>query len=164
MDTTSNGSLPPLAEVQASRQRLQRMSKLLDEAVSIPGLGWKFGLDSVIGLVPVVGDIAGLALSGFLVYEGVKIGAPRPLLLKMTGFAALDAAVGLVPLLGDVFDFAFKANRINARLLEDYLREQEARHGVVVAGPAQRRVGLLALAALMAAVAALGWWAARHFL
>lgn len=164
MDTTSNDVLAPLAEVQASRRRLQRMSRLLDEAVRIPGLGWKIGVDSVVGLVPVVGDVIGLALSGFVVYEGVKIGAPRPLLLKMTGFAALDALVGLVPLLGDVFDFAFKANRINARLLEDYLQEQERRHGIVVAGKGQRRAGLLVLALAIAAVGGLAFWAARQFL
>ena len=164
MDTTSRDVLAPLGEVQASRRRLQRMSRLLDEAVRIPGLGWKIGVDSVVGLVPVVGDIIGLALSGFVVYEGVKIGAPRPLLLKMTGFAALDALVGLVPVLGDVFDFAFKANRINARLLEDYLQEQERRHGIVVAGPGQRRAGIVVLVLAMAAVGGLAWWAARHFL
>lgn len=162
MDTTSNGSPPPLAEVQASRRRLRRMAQLLDEAIRIPGLGWKIGADSIVGLVPVLGDVVGLALSGFVVWEGVKIGAPRPLLLKMTGFAALDALVGLVPLLGDVFDFAFKANRINARLLEDYLQEQERRHGVVVAGPGQRRVGLMVLATAIAALGALGWWLLRQ--
>jgi hypothetical protein len=163
MDTTTNGALPPLAQVQASRQRLQRLSRLLDEAIRIPGLGWKIGVDSVVGLVPVLGDILGLALSGFVVYEGVKAGAPRPLLLKMTGFAALDALAGLVPLLGDVFDFAFKANRINARLLEEYLQEQERRHGVVVAGPGQRRVGMAVLVLGIAAIAGLAWWAARQF-
>ncbi|MDM4768565.1 DUF4112 domain-containing protein [Solimonas sp. SE-A11] len=164
MDTTSRDVLAPLAEVQASRRRLQRLSRLLDEAIRIPGLGWKFGVDSVVGLVPVVGDIVGLALSGFVVYEGVKLGAPRPLLLKMTGFAALDALVGLVPVLGDVFDFAFKANRINARLLEDYLQDQERRHGIVVAGQGQRRAGIIVLVLAMAAVGGLAWWAARHFL
>ncbi len=164
MDTTSRDVLAPLAEVQASRRRLQRLSRLLDEAIRIPGLGWKFGVDSVVGLVPVVGDIVGLALSGFVVYEGVKLGAPRPLLLKMTGFAALDALVGLVPVLGDVFDFAFKANRINARLLEEYLQEQERRHGIVVAGQGQRRAGIVVLVLAIAAVGGLAWWAARHFL
>lgn len=164
MDTTSKDVLAPLAEVQASRRRLQRLSRFLDEAVRIPGIGIKIGADSVIGLVPVLGDIVGLALSGFVVYEGVKIGAPRPLLLKMTGFAALDALVGFVPLLGDLFDFAFKANRMNARMLEEYLQEQERLHGIVVAGPGQRRVGVAALVLGIAAIASLGWWAARHFL
>jgi hypothetical protein len=162
MDTTSRDVLAPLDAVQASRRRLQRMSRLLDEAVRVPGLGWKIGVDSVVGLVPVVGDIIGLALSGFVVYEGVKIGAPRPLLLKMTGFAALDALVGLVPVLGDVFDFAFKANRMNARMLEEYLLEQERRHGIVVAGPGQRRVGVAMLVLGLAAVVGLVWWVARQ--
>ncbi|HSW15021.1 MAG TPA: DUF4112 domain-containing protein [Solimonas sp.] len=163
MDTIRNAELPPLEAVRASRQRLERMTRLLDEAIRIPGIGWRIGADSIIGLVPVLGDVLGLAASGFVVWEGVKIGAPRPLLLKMTGFAALDAVVGLVPLLGDVFDFAFKANRINARLLGEYLEEQERRHGIVVAGPGQRRAGLALLAAGFAAVVALIWWLLRGF-
>ena len=162
MDTTSGDVLASLAEVQASRRRLQRLSRLLDEAIRVPGTGIRIGADSIIGLVPVVGDILGLALSGFVVYEGVKIGAPRPLLLKMTGFAALDALVGFVPLLGDLFDFAFKANRMNARMLEEYLQEQERRHGIVVAGPAQRRVGVAALVLGIAAIAAVGWWLVKQ--
>lgn len=164
MSTTANETaLAPLEAVRASRERLERMTRLLDEAIRIPGTGWRIGADSILGLVPVVGDVLGLALSGFVVYEGVKIGAPRPLLLKMTGYAALDAVAGLVPLLGDLFDFAFKANRINARLLGDYLAEQERRHGVVVAGSGQRRAGLALLLGGLGAVLALIWWLLRGF-
>lgn len=161
MNNTANAAPPPLDAVRATRRRLDRMAQILDEAIRIPGTGWRLGLDSVVGLVPVLGDVLGLALSGFVVYEGVKIGAPRPLLLKMTGFAALDAVVGLVPLLGDVFDFAFKANRINARLLGEYLQEQERRHGIVVASPGQRRAGLVLIAVALAAVAGLIYAAMR---
>jgi len=164
MSTTANETpLAPLELVRASQERLERMTRLLDEAIRIPGTGWRIGADSILGLVPVVGDVLGLALSGFVVYEGVKIGAPRSLLLKMTGFAALDAVAGLVPLLGDLFDFAFKANRINARLLGDYLAEQERRHGVVVAGRGQQRAGLTLLLAGLGAVCALIWWLLRGF-
>lgn len=146
--TTSDAvPMPPLSAVRASRKRLERLSTLLDSAMRLPGTRWRIGLDSIVGLVPVVGDVIGLALSGFIVYEGIRIGAPRPLLLKMTAYAALDAVAGLVPVIGDLVDFAFKANRLNARLLNEHLDAQERRHASVAALP--RRRGLLGLLPLL---------------
>lgn len=139
--------LPPLEAVRASRQRLERLSTLLDDALRVPGTRWRVGLDSIVGLVPVLGDVVGLAVSGFIVYEGIRIGAPRPLLLKMTAYAALDAVAGLVPVIGDLMDFAFKANRINARLLTDHLDAQERRHAPAL--PRRRWLALLPLLLLI---------------
>lgn len=151
--TSDDAPMPPLAAVHASRRRLERFSTLLDSALRLPGTRWRIGLDSIIGLVPVVGDVIGLALSGFIVYEGIRIGAPRPLLLKMTAYAALDAVAGLVPVIGDLMDFAFKANRLNARLLNEHLDAQERRHASVAVLP------LLLLLAL-ASVGAVALWRA----
>ncbi len=141
--------MPPLAAVHASRRRLERLSTLFDSALRLPGTRWRIGLDSLVGLVPVVGDVIGLALSGFIVYEGIRIGAPRPLLLKMTAYAALDAVAGLVPVVGDLMDFAFKANRLNARLLNEHLDAQERRHAAAGVPPRRGWLGLLLLPLLL---------------
>lgn len=120
---------PSLAAVQAARVRVQRLARLFDEALRIPGTSIRFGLDALLGLVPVVGDVAGLALSAVILVEALRIGVPRPLLVRMLGIAAADALLGLVPLLGDVADVAFRANRRNARLLLAHLGAEEQRLG-----------------------------------
>lgn len=96
------------------------MSRLLDDSIRLPG-GYRVGLDGVIGLVPALGDAAGALISGYLILESARLGAPRTLLARMAGNVALELLVGTVPLVGDIFDFAFKANRRNYRLLERHL-------------------------------------------
>lgn len=109
------------------RARLNKIAYWLDGCISVPGTRWKIGLEPIIGLVPVVGDLVGLLLSGFIIIEGVRVGAPPRLTARMVGIAALDLLSGLVPVLGDVFDFAFKANRRNAELLIRHLDSLEGK-------------------------------------
>lgn len=109
-----------------SRERLQRYTRLLDDAIRLPGTNIRFGADAVIGLVPVVGDFAGVALSSVVFAEAVRLRAPRKVLMRMGGNMATDFVVGLVPVVGDIFDVAWRANRRNLRLLEDWL---DAEHG-----------------------------------
>lgn len=104
-----------------SRARVDGLAHLLDSFVRIPGTGITVGLDSVLGLIPGIGDIAGLLLGSVILYESWRIGAPKPLMVRMLGNIALDTAAGSVPLLGDVFDVAFKAHQRNARLLREHL-------------------------------------------
>lgn len=144
-----------LATVQAARARVQRLARLFDEALRIPGTPVRLGLDALLGLIPVAGDIVGLALSAVIVGEALRIGAPRPLLLRMLGIAAADALLGLVPLLGDVADVAFRANRRNARLLLEHLETQERALGGLPP-PGRAWLGPLLVALLLAA--ALGAW------
>ncbi|MGH8631765.1 MAG: DUF4112 domain-containing protein [Burkholderiales bacterium] len=114
-----------LASVQAAKTRVQRLARLFDEAFAIPGTRIRLGLDALLGLIPGIGDIAGLLLSGVILVEALRVGAPRALWLRMLGIAAADALLGLVPLLGDVADVAFRANRRNAALLLEHLETQE---------------------------------------
>lgn len=81
------------------------------------------GLEPLIGLIPGVGDAAGLIVSAYVPIEAWRQGAPKRLIGKMVGIIAVDALVGVVPVLGDVFDFAYKANRRNVEMLEDWLEE-----------------------------------------
>jgi hypothetical protein len=127
----SNASLSThpqqLESARRVRARLHRIAYWLDGCITVPGTRWKIGLEPIIGLVPVVGDLVGLVLSGFIIIEGVRVGAPPRLTARMVGIAVIDLLSGLVPVLGDVFDFAFKANRRNAELLIRHLDTLEGR-------------------------------------
>lgn len=102
-------------------QRLRALARLMDSAIRVPGLNWRIGLDSLIGLAPGVGDAAGFCVSAYALLEARRLGAPATLLLRMGLNIALDAVVGSIPLVGDLFDAGFKANRRNLRLLERHL-------------------------------------------
>lgn len=104
-------------------RRVQRMSRLMDNSLRIPGIPIRFGLDSVIGLIPGIGDSLTAIASGWLLREAYRLGVPKRTLLKMVGNVALDLFTGTVPILGDVFDVYWKSNLRNTRLLEQHLRE-----------------------------------------
>lgn len=101
------------------------LTRVLDELVRIPGTNIRLGLDSIIGLIPGVGDLAGAAMSGYLILAAGRLGAPKAVLLRMLGNIAFDSMIGVVPLLGDLFDVAFKANTRNLKLLERYSEQPE---------------------------------------
>ena len=106
---------------EATLARLEALAHLLDSAFLIPGLNRRVGLEAVIGLVPIVGDIAGMVISSYIVAEARRLGAPRWLIARMALNVAFDGAIGIVPLAGDLFDAAFKANRRNVRLLRRWM-------------------------------------------
>jgi hypothetical protein len=91
---------------------------LLDSAVGVPGTRIRFGLDSLLGLVPGLGDLAGMALSGYLVMLGGRLGVPSTVLARMLANVAIDTVGGTVPVIGDLFDVAWKSNMRNVTLLE----------------------------------------------
>jgi uncharacterized membrane protein YoaK (UPF0700 family) len=100
------------------------LARMLDDNFSIPGTQIRFGWDSVLGFVPVFGDVAGTALALLIVRHAWQTGASKLTLTRMLGNVAADFAIGAIPLIGNLFDFAFKANRRNARLLERHLDSQ----------------------------------------
>lgn len=104
--------------------RLDALSKLLDIAFVVPGTNIRYGIDGLIGLVPVVGDIITTAISLWVVREARALGAPWYLTTRMLGNVALDGVVGLVPLAGDAFDVMFRANVRNVRMLKRWLDKQ----------------------------------------
>lgn len=100
--------------------RLDALASILDNQFSIPGTNFRFGVDGIIGLIPYVGDILGLIISGALLRMMVRKGAGPIIMLRMMGNFALDTIVGVVPIIGDLFDFGFKANRRNVDMLKQY--------------------------------------------
>jgi hypothetical protein len=110
---------------QAALKRSRTMAQLLDEAISIPGIGYRVGLDPLLSIAPVSGDAAGAALSLYIVAEAARLGVPPKTLLKMAGNVALDTVAGSVPVLGTLVDAVWKANKRNVALLEDHLAGRE---------------------------------------
>lgn len=98
------------------RRRLRRIAHLMDSSIRVPGTRYRVGLDALIGLIPGVGDAAGLAVSAYVVLAARRLGVPRRTLARMAANVGVDALVGSIPVLGDVFDLGFKANRRNLRL------------------------------------------------
>lgn len=98
-------------------RRMRGLARLMDTALRIPGTRFSFGADSVIGLVPGVGDFAGAVISLYIVNEARRLGVPNDKLFKMLVNIGFDAAAGSVPLVGDLFDVYFKSNRRNLDLV-----------------------------------------------
>lgn len=104
--------------------RLEALAKLLDVAFVVPGTKVRYGIDGLIGLVPVIGDIITTAISLWIVREARALGAPWYLTARMLGNVAVDGVVGIVPVVGDAFDVAFKANMRNIRMLRRWAEKQ----------------------------------------
>jgi hypothetical protein len=104
--------------------RLEAIAKLLDIAFVLPGTKVRYGIDGIIGLIPVVGDIIATALSLWLVREARALGAPWHVTARMLGNVAIQGVAGTVPLAGDAFDVLFRANMRNARILRRWLERQ----------------------------------------
>ena len=103
------------------RQRIEAMELLLERAVGVPGTRFRVGLDSILGLVPVVGDVITAAMGAWLIWEARNLGMSKFQLARMVGNVGFDTAIGAIPLVGDLFDFAFKSNTRNLRIVKRYL-------------------------------------------
>ncbi|MCC5627229.1 DUF4112 domain-containing protein [Nostoc sphaeroides CHAB 2801] len=103
-------------------KRLRQLSRLLDNVITIPGTQIGFGLDPIIGLIPIGGDFLGIMFSSYIILEAARLGVSRATLGKMVLNVIVDGLVGAVPVLGDFFDFTWRANTNNIKLLEDYLK------------------------------------------
>jgi hypothetical protein len=134
--------------------RARTLTRMLDSAARIPGTGIRFGLDPLLGLIPGLGDVAGAALSGYLVLLAQRLGAPRAVVLRMLANVAADTVGGTVPVLGDMFDVAFKSSSRNLALLERTLQtptDTKRASGLVVAATLVG-LALLAIAGIVVAL------------
>jgi hypothetical protein len=100
-------------------ESLESLSHYLDNWVKIPVVGWRFGLDAVIGLIPNVGDMATSLASFYILVAGVRYGVPKITLLRMAFNIGLDYVVGSIPFIGDAFDFVWKSNKQNVDLIRE---------------------------------------------
>jgi hypothetical protein len=104
--------------------RLDAIAKLLDVAFILPGTNIRYGIDGLIGLIPIVGDLITTAISLWLVREARALGAPWHITARMLANVAVDGVVGMVPVAGDAFDVMFRANVRNVRMLKRWMDKQ----------------------------------------
>lgn len=120
-------TMPALDARKAARlKRVRAVAQVMDTRLKFPLVPVRFGLDSVIGLVPVVGDVASWAVAGWIVAESRRLGAPPEVVGRMLANNVVDFTIGLVPLAGDLLDVGFRANTRNVRLLEEALAQRTA--------------------------------------
>ena len=122
-------SRPPEAiEVERS---LDQLSRWMDGLFRIPGVGWRFGLDAIVGLIPGVGDLATTAVSFYILTSAVRYRVPKITLLRMGLNLGIDYVLGSVPVIGDMFDAWWKSNQMNVELLKKRatVSAEEARSG-----------------------------------
>lgn len=107
-------------------RRAERLARVMDDAVTLPGTNFRVGLDGVTGLVPVAGDSLTLATNAYILYLDRSASVSRGVLVKMLVTAGFDFAIGSIPLIGDFFDFAFKSHCRNVNLLRRELTKHAA--------------------------------------
>lgn len=111
-------------DAAARLTRLRRLAWLLDGQFGLPGTRFRFGVNSVLGLAPVAGDVLLGVVSLYIVHQARALGAPNALLTRMLANVAIEVVGGSVPIVGDLFDMAFKANLRNLSLLEGWLQRR----------------------------------------
>lgn len=135
----------------------------MDSKFSLPGTRFRFGLDPILGLMPGIGDFISYGISGIIIYYVSRYGASRKVILKMIGNTAVDAVIGSIPLLGNIFDFVYKANERNLRLLQEHY--EEGKHEGSGRGYIIFFISLFVITMLLVLVAVyfLVWWVISLF-
>ncbi len=105
----------------SARRRIEAMEAVLEGMFVIPGTNRRVGLDSLVGLIPVVGDLATAAMGAWIVWEARNLGMSKWQLTRMAANVGFDTLVGAIPFAGDVFDFLFKSNTKNLRIIRKHL-------------------------------------------
>lgn len=114
--------LPGMGRDPASiRRRIEAMEQMLEGMFVIPGINRRVGLDSLVGLIPVVGDVATAAMGAWIVWEARNLGISKWQLTRMAANVGFDTLIGAIPFAGDAFDFFFKSNTKNLRIIRKHL-------------------------------------------
>lgn len=135
------------AAVLAAERRIAWVAHLLDDLVAVPGTSARVGLDPVIGLIPIVGDLVAAVVGAWIVLEAARFRVPGIVMVRMILNTFVDLVIGLIPFLGDLLDFGFKGNRMNLELFHRHALdpgEDTSGHWAFVLG-------------LVAVLAGLGW-------
>jgi len=106
---------------QAVRTRVEAMEKVLERAFVVPGINKPIGADALVGLIPVVGDIVTAVMGAYIVWEARNLGMSKWQITRMATNVGIDTALGVIPLAGDVFDFLWRSNSRNLRIIRKHL-------------------------------------------
>lgn len=112
---------------EAELARLEALAHRMDTFFRVPLIGMRVGLDSILGLIPGIGDTATALPAAYIVYRAHRLGAPTLLLARMGVNVGVDWVIGSIPLVGDLFDLGFKANRRNVALLREHFDRKDQR-------------------------------------
>jgi hypothetical protein len=115
--------VPATFDANDRLRSVERIARLMDSQFRLPGTRFRFGLDPILGLLPVVGDLSSLAVSGMLLLTMMRHGASGAVVVRMAFNILLDTVIGSIPILGNLFDFAYKANERNLNLLRRHYTE-----------------------------------------
>jgi hypothetical protein len=115
------GELPFGTDPRSIRRRIEAMEKLLENTLRIPVINQRVGLDAIAGLIPVGGDIITGLLGLYIVWEAKNLGMPKWQLARMTAIVGIDSLLGMIPFVGDVFDFFFRSNTMNLKIVQRHL-------------------------------------------
>ena len=114
--------LPGFGRDPASvRRRIEAMEAMLEGLFVLPGTTRRVGLDSIVGLIPVVGDIATAAMGAWIVWEARNLGMSKWQITRMAANVGVDTLIGAIPFAGDAFDFFFKSNTKNLKIIRKHL-------------------------------------------
>jgi len=114
-------ALPLGRDPAAVRQRVEALERILERAFILPGLNRPVGLDFIVGLIPVVGDLIAAAMGSWLVWEGRNLGLSKFQIARMMGNVGFDAVLGFVPFVGDAADLYFRSNTRNLKIIKRHL-------------------------------------------
>ena len=123
----------------AIRKRIETMEILLERSLTIPGTSRGIGLDSILGLVPVIGDVITAAMGAYIVWEARNLGMPKWQLWRMAGNVGFDTLIGAIPVAGDLFDFLYRSNSRNVRIIRKHLDKHHPATGVIEGTVTDRR-------------------------
>jgi hypothetical protein len=131
--------IPLGADPESVRRRVEAMEHLLERVVVIPGLNRPIGLDVILDVVPVAGDIAGAALGSYMVWEAKNLGMSKWQMARMAGNVGIDFLLGLIPWVGAIPDFFFRSNTRNLRIIKRHLDKHHAGTATVDARSTDRQ-------------------------
>lgn len=123
--------LPIGRDAASVRRRMEAMEALLERMFVVPGINRPVGLDSIVGLVPVLGDIVTASMGAWLVWEARNLGMSKFQIARMAANVGMDTALGAIPLVGDLFDFMFRSNSRNLRIIKRHLDKHHPATGVI---------------------------------
>jgi hypothetical protein len=127
--------LPLGGDALSVRRRVEGLERLLERSVNLPVVGRRIGLDAIVGLVPVAGDMVTAAMGLYLVWEARNLGMPKWRLMQMLANVGFDTAVGAIPVAGDLFDVLFRSNSRNLKILRRHLDKHHPASTIIEGRP-----------------------------
>lgn len=129
---------PEIEEHEKIIEHIEKLATLMDSQFKLPGTRINLGLDTIVGLIPGIGDTASLGVSGYIVMQAARLNPPKRKMSRMLFNIFMDWLIGLVPIIGDIFDVGWKANNRNAKLMREFHERKKMQTPIDVTPPDSR--------------------------